>query len=971
MKTQERTSAFRIINYLLIFVLMACPLVMDAQNYDGKDYLDLIDNTDDFNEVKNAFENYWNERPYKKGEGYKPINRWINFMEPRVYPSGKIPNPSFAWHEYKKFINDFQNSSRANYPTGDWQPLGPTTPLAGGSSAPGVGRVNCIAVDPNDNTKWYVGTAAGGLWRTTNSGSTWVNLTDNLPVMGVSDVLIDHNNSDVLYLATGDADNIHTYSIGILKSTNGGQTWFETDFILEVDKNQKRVFELEMDPVNPAIIYAATTAGLLRSTNGASSWDTVQTGRFTDVKINPDLNHIVYAITARDNAINSTIFYRSMNGGSSFFPTDTVMGGRRTVIGVSPASDGTVYLLSCSSSGGFLGLHKSTSFGSLNSFALQSNSPNIFGGGYNPGSGTSGQGNYDIALAVDPNNVNNLFMGGIHQWKSTDGGQNWTLMSYGWNNHPTAPYVHADVHDLNAHDIPGTLFSANDGGVFVSNDAGTNWVDVSAGLAITQFYRLGGSPTIAGRIYGGTQDNGLFQLSNGTWSNREGGDWGECVINYNNQNIVYSEFGKGYMRRSTDGGQNFNENVSPPGYPNGFLETGNFSAPIAMHPINPNLMYMGRKNVWLTGNGGVNNNWVRTTNFDSSAGPTIVEIEIAPSNTNKVYFIKGDSLFRSDAAGLGWTNVTDTIWLGLAKPTSLAISGNDPDHIFLTLSGYMDGLKVVESTDGGASWMNISRNLPNIPANCIVYQNGSDDGIYVGTDVGVYYLDDGLIEWQYFSGGLPNVIVSELEIFYLGGLLRAATYGRGIWETDLYTNCLNNLNVTSVPAVGNALYESATFLTSNAVIDTPAFITFTADNYIDLTTGFSAAGGSLVARLEPCNVPAARIEYPLDEGEEVEVANSVGVEQPDYWADRTSITCFPNPILDVAKVSIQLASSTKGELFVTDIAGRLMYLSHAKKHFDAGRHDINLDLSNLETGLYLVQFRSESENLQVKVMKAN
>lgn len=145
----------------------------------------------------------------------------------------------------------------------------------------------------------------------------------------------------------------------------------------------------------------------------------------------------------------------------------------------------------------------------------------------------------------------------------------------------------------------------------------------------------------------------------------------------------------------------------------------------------------------------------------------------------------GSKLYRTTNGGTNWTDITGTLPVGSNFLMDAVMSDSDPQKIWVTFSGYNAGQKVFKSTDGGSTWTNISGSLPNIPVNCVVAENKPTSPIYVGTDAGVYYIKDGLPDFVPFKFGLPNVIVDELEIHYGTKKIVAATYGRGLWQTNL------------------------------------------------------------------------------------------------------------------------------------------------------------------------------------------
>lgn len=717
-----------------------------------------------FYDIQKAFNKHWKNKSYEKGKGWKQFKRWEWFMEPRVYPTGKLPNPSLVYNEFTKFKNTYSAKKKTNNKAANWTPLGPTNWNSIGWN-PGIGRINAITVDPNNSNIIYVGTPAGGCWKSTNGGNSWTPLTDDMATLGVSGIAIDPNNSNVVYIATGDGDGNDTYSIGVMKSTDGGSTWNSTG--LNWSTSQTRVMrKIIIDPNNSNILFVATSNGLYKTVDAGITFTNVLGGSIRDVEFNPSNSSTIFACT-------NTSYHKSTNGGNSFSNITNGVpqsGVGRMAIAVTPDDTNYVYLLaSDATTSGFYGLYRSTDGG--NNFSLRTNTPNVFG--YNTsGNDSGGQSWYDMALAVSPTNKFEVYTGGINVWKSNNGGA--TLFALSRWNWPTGSYeyVHADIHTL---DFYGNdLFCGSDGGIFKSSNSGNNFIDLTAGIQNSQFYRLSNSTTNSGTIMGGTQDNGSFMLKNGTWTHVTGGDGMECIVDYSNANIMYSSSQYGNLYKSTNGGASFN------GITGSIGDQGAWVSPYTLDPVNPNTIYLGYDQIWKSTNGG--NTWNSIPGFN--AGTNLKSLVVAPSNNSYIYAATDNTIYKTTNAGSSWTNITNGL-PGNAL-TYISVHNTNPNILWVSLSGYTNGQKVYKSTNGGSSWTNVSGNLPNIPVNCVVYENGTNNGIYVGTDMGVYYKNDDLFQWQMYMDGLPRVIVNELEIQYNSGKIRAATYGRGIWESDLF-----------------------------------------------------------------------------------------------------------------------------------------------------------------------------------------
>ena len=717
-----------------------------------------------FHQVRDAFNAHWEGRPYEQGKGWKVYKRWEWFMEPRTWPDGQRPAPDAsgtAAAALRRMELDRGDRSAAN-----WTPLGPESWLNGITGYnPGNGRINCIAQHPGDPATLYVGTPSGGLWRSTNAGGDWTPLFSDLPSLGVSGIAIDPTDPQVIYCATGDGDGADTYSMGVIKSTDGGATWQTTGLNWQTTAT-RTTRHLIMSPADPQVLLCATSNGVWRTEDGGTSWSQAVEGSFHDVAFKPDDPGVVYAA--------GTVFHRSVDGGQSFTPSGSGLPPAADVnrmrIAVTPADPFRVYVL-CGSAedAGFLGLYRSLDGGT--GFTERSTSPNIFGYG-NDGSDSGGQSGYDMALAADPTDANTIWAGGINVWKSTNGGSSWTNQSQ-WYFDGSAPYTHADIHSLDVYG--GQLYCGSDGGIFRSADGGNSWTDLSSGLEITQLYRFGGSDVDPSLLIAGAQDNGMNLLDGGVWMHVLGADGMEGAIEPGDPTHQYGAYQNGGISRSDDGGQTFN-NISFP-----ITEEGGWVTPYVIDPQQPQRLIAGYENLWISEDRG--DTWEQWTSFNTSR--KVRAIAIAPGNSAVVYFANDSWMRRTINGGTSWTLVSNG--LPDAAITSIAVAPEDPLHVYVSLSGFQAGQKVFESTDGGDTWTNISRNLPNVPANTLVRQSGAAQGLYVGTDIGVFYSDNTLSNWQPFSDGLPRVVVTELEVHAGAGKLRAATYGRGLWQSDLWT----------------------------------------------------------------------------------------------------------------------------------------------------------------------------------------
>jgi PKD repeat protein/photosystem II stability/assembly factor-like uncharacterized protein len=750
----------------ILLLLSMLLLVHWAQGQNKARYRTL--KTTNFRKVQNAFYESWDGRTNTRGRGYKQFKRWEELMEPRVGAEGEIPNIATVWQERHKFIRTQSAEQLETNELYAWRPLGPMTWENGASGYnPGLGRVNCVAVHPQDSAIIFVGTPSGGLWKSTNGGQSWSTATDELPILGISSIAIHPTNPKIMYIATGDFDGRDTGSIGVLKSLDGGDSWQQTGLTEDLLMGNWYISKLMLSPENPDVLLASTSVGVLKSDDAGLSWSLKVSGVFSDLEIHPTHPDIIYA-----GGYYGSELHRSVDGGDNWQAITSTLPAKytyhRSALAVSADQPDYLYVLYTEST--YQGVYRSTDGGQT--FQLMSDSPNILG--YDiAGNDDSGQGYYDLAFAANPANAEEVYVGGIHIWKSGDGGGSWDLQTFWQYEATNYSYVHADIHSLEF--FGNSLYAGCDGGIFRTVDNSTTWQDLSEGLEIMQFYRLGQDQNNEQMVVAGAQDNGCNLFSDGNWTHIFGADGMECIVDYTNPNTIYISYQDGGILRSLDGGSSFtniNSQIRS-------LERGGWVTPYVMHPQQPQTLYAGYQNVWRTDDRGTN--WQRISNLGLNS--PIVSLAVSESNPDYIYAADYTRIFRTKDGGANWQEISSG--LPMSYMTSITVDETDPEKIWVTFSGYAYGEKVYMSQDAGNSWLNLSAGLPNVPVNCIVQQEETQDLLYIGTDIGIFYKDDEMAAWEIFSNDLPNVIIRELEIHEESQKLRAATYGRGIWENDL------------------------------------------------------------------------------------------------------------------------------------------------------------------------------------------
>ncbi|NNK71989.1 MAG: T9SS type A sorting domain-containing protein [Flavobacteriaceae bacterium] len=718
-----------------------------------------------FKDVVDAFNSYWETRdPDVRGSGYKPFKRWEAYWQHYVGESGYLPTSIDLWNTWIE--KEAQANSRNTLADeSNWLSIGPTDFANRPFSTANIGRVNVIIKDPNNANTLYAGAPAGGIWKSTDAGLSWDQLADDLPQIGVSGIAIDYNDSNTIYIATGDDDAGDSYSVGVFKSTDGGATWNQTG--LNPLNSPTDMNDIYIDPNDSNKLWVATNNGVYRTTNAGVSWtNTIGSANIKDIKIKPGDTNTIYAVT-------SSAFFRSTDGGVSFTAAGTGLPGLsgRLVIDVTPANPNVVYAVSATTSWGFQGVFKSTDGGST--FTQSANAVNIF---------ESTQAWYDLALAVSQINENEIYVGVLNIWKSINGGNSFSQVN-SWFQH-TASFTHADIHFLRFYD--NELYAGTDGGFYKSSNGGTTFTDLTEGMEISQFYRIDVSEQTSTKIAGGTQDNGGFGYSSG-WNNYHGGDGMEGVIDPNNDNLFYGfmQFGQNLFV-STDSGQSGSQAFSGPA-------NGNWITPLAVNSESE--VYAGYNFLYRFNGSG----------FDQVSGfigGTIDVLEIDPIEPDNMYVAIDNSLHKSLNRGVNFSNVESFP----SNITSIEVNNNDSDVVYVTTSGLNGG--VYRSSDGGFTFNNITGSLPSVVK--LIIKHRADDplnNLYLGTSIGVYRYDDNLGDWEVFDNNLPNVAVRDLAINVTDEIIVAGTFGRGIWTSPLQTTQLAQDDVKLIavnsPAANN------------------------------------------------------------------------------------------------------------------------------------------------------------------------
>lgn len=666
------------------------------------------------------------------------------------------------------------------------------------------GRIRSLIIRSSNTNHILVGGVSGGIWKTTNGGTSWNATDDDTDPIAIGCMV---NSGDVVYAGTGEGwSNIDAvYGGGIYKSTDFGNSWnLLTSTTGTAAWDFKNVKQMAIDPsgnmyaVTRAINYKGgvgayyTNGGLYRSTNNGSSWSKINASSanyYNGTDVIPISSTTI--LFATDGGNGGGIF-KTTNGGSNWSQITSGLpssGYNRISMTQDPNSTNTVYAVFASPSAGapdygLKGIYKSTDGGST--WSALTRPPNIASTGNRCYMNNFGW--YTNVIAVDPYNSNNIYVGGVDIMKSTNGGSSWSQLTY-WSTYYGTPYVHADHHAIIFDPSSANIvYSGNDGGIYKTVNGGSTWTDLNNGLEITQYYG-GAVPSSGTGYHGGTQDNGHLRY-NGTgtdWTKVYGGDGGYAAIDQSNSQIAYEEYVYLDMKKTTNGGNNWNScitGLSDATNPNACL----FIAPFSLNPEASNVLIAGSDNVWVTVNSA--GSWTSSSGT-LSAGEKVSAVTILNSSSPYLGFAG-----TTDGKVFRCTNLTGSSdsWSNISPPGNngawvrrISVDPNDKQSIYACYSGYNNsstGQHVYYSSNQGTSWSDISTSLPDVPVHSLIVDPTSGQKLYAGTETGVYQTTNRGTSWTKAGSGMPDYVpVDELALQSGSNKLFAFTHGRSAFVT--------------------------------------------------------------------------------------------------------------------------------------------------------------------------------------------
>ena len=669
-----------------------------------------------------------------------------------------------------------------------WTSLGPS-PMTMLSWVMGKvsGRVTDIDVHPIDDNIIYLSTAGGGLWKTTDGGATWAQLFDDIGTQSIGSVFLDPNNPETLWVGTGQhADSCTGYfGMGLFKSADGGASFSASNGAGANSLDLSFIASIVFHPGNSQTVLVgghgycdegtSTEGGIFRSTDNGLNWERVFTGQASDVISDPTDADVFYAAVGRSSRTPNGI-YKSVDGGKTWNRQENGIAAGSSIgrarLAMAPSDPQTLYALLNVSGGGRI--YKTTDGGA--SWNLQSSSA------------CEGQCWYNLCLDIHPTNPEILLIGSIRHAISTNSGQTLNYLTTTWG---SAQKVHQDTHVIKFDPNDGTRFwVGTDGGLWRTDDNGSNYNNLNDGLNITQFYDIAVHPVDTGRVFGGAQDNSSLRTAGATLWNVTAvtGDGFMNLVDPIDPDIVfqtsYPSGGPSVLRSTTGGDPGTYNWLSMAGVTNS--EPWPWKTPMEITSNSAgtqSYMFIGSNRVYMSSNNG--SNWTPQT--ASLASSSLNVITAIPFEDRIVVYAGGAGvIYHTDdalAATPVWNNVTGDYPGGTV--TDIAIDRSNPMRVFVTRGAF--GLaKIYRSTTGGTTWEAIGTGVPDVPANAVSIDPLNSDRIFLGSDVGMFDSTDGGENFGSLMMNFPlGTVVTDLEISADPHLLTAGTYGRGAWQMPL------------------------------------------------------------------------------------------------------------------------------------------------------------------------------------------
>ncbi len=761
-------------------------------------------------DVDRMYSSYYKKTPYVKTQHTQYYKRWRRAINPYLNSDGYFDKNKKE--ELFTIIKQIRNNQLANKSSqiGNWTALGPFKDFDPGGVTPSGGQANIYTIGRCDALPniMYCGTEPGEVYKSIDGGDTWFNASMSLVTsetpqaitanVGIHALAVHPTNPNIVYIGSGSE---------VYKTTNGGINWISIfNSNVPLSGYMENPAELHINLSNPQIVMVAGKEGIYRTSNGGTTWSQVLTNACFDIKAKPGSPNTLY--TVRTNTITNTHqFLISIDAGLTWTPQSngwyTSVNPARTVVGariaVTAANNNKIYafLIGDSKSGdnGFIGV-----YGSNDGGVTWANTMGFDGAPYStpahpnlisssPASGGFNQGFYNCAMMASNTNADELLVGGIGMWRSNDGGQSFTcIYNYSCGNYNP---MHVDMQDFRA--FGNEYWATTDGGIYKSLDLFNTQPQFKMnGINATDFWGFG-SGWNRDVLVGGTFHNGVDAYAegfpSGEFLNLVGGEPASGYVNPGNQTAqsrVYSSGMGGRILPQTITGSILNAPYQTTINENCWYGE---SSEMEFHPSCYNHVYQGYQNkLYKSTDGGAS----FSTVYTASANTTVLGIEASRVNTNTMYIVvrptTGNSYIVKTTNDWATSSIITTFPSGGNNLITISLDPENDQIIWLAYPRGSNGNKIFKSINGGASWTNLTTSMLDAQTiQAMQTIGGTNGGIYVATNLSVYYKNNTMLNWVLDNANLPTSIGAiGIRPFYRDGKIRLASYGKGIWESPLY-----------------------------------------------------------------------------------------------------------------------------------------------------------------------------------------
>jgi len=719
--------------------------------------------------------------------------RWKWYWRDRLDENGNFPDLQRLSSIYDEALSNAQRSGHFRSAP-NWKHEGPVRNTGGYW---GMGRTTHIAFHPYEPNTFFVASPNGGLWKTVDGGKNYSSITENIPYQPVGIVVIDPNQTNTMYITLGEKEGWWQYGLGVYKTTNGGQTWTTTGLNWKLT-DSRVIFALEMNPLNSKSLIAATSAGLYRTYNGGTNWTRIRTENFSDVKFKIGDTTTIYA--AINDYWGSCEILKSTNAGNSW-----------SQISIFNQQKAFLKLYTTPADPEYLAINQSVD-GKRNFLLSKNSGANISFVSEMP---------ENLTFLISPTNKNILYCGYVVLYRSDDGGKNWNQIS-NWYGGTGLPEVHADHHYAAFHPLQkNNLFFCCDGGIYRYAESANSFTELCNGLPISQFYKMAISSGTPPLMVMGSQDNGGFvRRTNGSWGNTNGGDAMWQLIDPNNSNVGYTEYWGGTAVYRTTNGFNSLTEISQniPGTPQ-----GDWVTPFAFNPKNTKAFFIGYEDIFVSYDRGDHFTKL-TNNLTGAVDKELSNLELNAADSNWILAAHSNILYSSKDYGKTWTN---TNLSSGERISDIEMHPSQSTRAWVTRSGLSQANKIFTTSDKGKTWLNITGNFINTPVLSITFDEPTNT-LFTGTDVGVFYTDADLINWQIYGNNMPKTSITDLDIHAGTRSLYASTFGRGVYSinlpdcypTEIQLSCsINKANFVQIDSQKVCIGDTIRFKTIQNYID--------------------------------------------------------------------------------------------------------------------------------------------------------